>query len=190
MKYSQKRQDIIDTAILLFGIHGFHNTGVNLIMEKAKISKKTLYMHFRSKDELIAAALQYHDAVTRNHFMKTIDGTSHDPIEKLIAIFDVTQNWFASNDFFGCIFINAIAEFSEFESPIQSVCNQYKKSKRDYIKKLCAEAKLSNPDRIADELSLLIEGATVTAQVSKSTAAAETAKRIAIQLIDAAKPNS
>ncbi|WP_420549021.1 TetR/AcrR family transcriptional regulator [Curvivirga sp.] len=183
---NSKRQHIIESALPLFNEYGFHNTGVNLIMEKAGISKKTLYAHFRTKDDLIAAVLQYGDAVSRNNFMRIVDRSSEDPKEKLLAAFDATKDWFNQKDFFGCTFVNVIAEYSEDTSQIRNICQQSKKLKRDYLYEICLEANLKTPEALADKLVLLIEGATVTAQVSKSDDAANTAKMIAAQLIEAA----
>lgn len=178
-----KRQHIIDTALMLFNQNGFHNTGVNLIMEKAGISKKTLYAYFRSKEDLIAAVLQHADSLARNGFMKAVDQSSDDPIEKILNCFDITKEWFESTTFFGCTFVNAIAEYSEGDTDIRQICVQSKKLKKDYIRKLCEEAGLERAADIAEELAILIDGATVSAQVNQNAAAADIAKKAARRLI-------
>ena len=182
-----KKQHIIETAFTLFNQYGFHNTGVNLIMETAKISKKTLYAHFRTKDELIAAVLEFADGVARNGFMEVVNQASDDPKEKLLAAFDATREWFDHKDFFGCAFVNVTAEYSDEDSPFLNICQRYKKLKRDYLREICDEAHFKNPDDLADKLVLLIEGATTTAQLSKNSEAADTAKQIAILLIENAE---
>ena len=58
MPASSRREHLIDTAIELFAKHGFHATGIDMILARAGVSKKTLYRHFRSKEELILAALR------------------------------------------------------------------------------------------------------------------------------------
>ena len=110
---SEKRQDLIDTAIALFGEHGFHGTGIDWIAREAGVSKKTMYQHFRSKEELIVAALRHHDGLFRKHFMNSVEGAADTPYERLLAIFDVAHDWFSQNNFYGCMFINAIGEYSD-----------------------------------------------------------------------------
>jgi AcrR family transcriptional regulator len=63
------REHIINTAIELFREYGYHATGVDRIINEAGVSKKTLYTHFRSKEELLITALRHYDGVSRNNFM-------------------------------------------------------------------------------------------------------------------------
>ena len=178
-----RREHLINTAIDLFCEHGYHATGIDRIIDKAGVSKKTLYTHFRSKEELIIAALRQHDGLFRNNFMRKVDQLAKTPQKKLLAIFDVAESWFSQKKFFGCMFINVIGEYSEKDSPIRDICMQFKRLMRNYIRDLCVQAGAEEPDILADRLALLFEGAVVTAQVSQVQEAAKTAKGIARPLI-------
>ena len=81
------------------------------------------------------------------------------------------------------MFINAIGEFSEKDSPIRDICKQFKRLTRKYIRDLCVQAGAEEPDVLADKLALILEGAIVTSQVSQNPAAAKTAKNIVRPLI-------
>ena len=178
-----RREHLINTTIDLFCEHGYHATGIDRIIDKAGVSKKTLYTHFRSKEELIIAALRQHDGLFRNNFMRQVDQLAKTPQKKLLAIFDVAESWFSQKKFFGCMFINVIGEYSEKDSPIRDICMQFKRLMRNYIRDLCVQAGAEEPDILADRLALLFEGAVVTAQVSQVQEAAKTAKGIARPLI-------
>jgi len=182
---SDKRQELIETAIRLFAEHGFHATGIDRIAEAAQISKKTMYNYFRSKEELIVAALRHHDGLFRNHFMKAVNQAAIPPAEQLLAIFDVAHDWFRQNDFYGCLFINAIGEYSDRNAAIQSACVEYKRMMRLFIQELAEEAKVAAPEKLASSLAILLEGSIVTAQVSGLADSAETAKQAAKVLIEA-----
>ena len=184
MPRQSRREHLIDTAITLFCEHGYHATGIDRILDTAGVSKKTMYLYFRSKEELIYAALQQYDSVFRNNFMKAVEEQGSSPKDKLLAIFDVAGAWFNENNFFGCMFINAVGEYSETKSPIREISRQFKQQMRSYVAKLAEEAKIENHILLADELCLLLEGAIVTAQVSQSPTAALTAKKIAQKLIE------
>ena len=67
MGRSPRRGHLINTAIEFFCEHGYHATGIDKIIDKAGVSTKTLYTHFRSKDELIMAALRQYDGLSRNN---------------------------------------------------------------------------------------------------------------------------
>jgi len=177
------REHIINTAIELFREYGYHATGVDRIINEAGVSKKTLYTHFRSKEELLIAALRHYDGVFRNNFMRKVDQSAKSPQEKLLAIFDVAQDWFSQSKFFGCMYINIIGEYSQKISPIRDICKQFKQLMRTYFEELCVQAGVKEPDALADKLALLFEGAVVTSQVSQKPQAAKTAKNIAKSLI-------
>jgi len=177
------REQLINTAIELFREHGYHGTGIDKIVEKAGVSKKTLYTHFRSKEELLIAALRHYDGVFRNNFMRQVDRIAKTPQEKLLAIFDVAEGWFSQKKFFGCMFINVIGEYSEQDSPIRDICKQFKRLMLNYIRDLCLQTGAEEPDILADKLALIFEGAVVTSQVSQNPDAAKTAKGIARSLV-------
>lgn len=184
MPRPSRRDDVINTAIELFSKHGFNGTGVDMIMREAKVSKKTMYSYFRSKDELILATLQHYDGLFRNNFMKQVEKLATKPEEKLLAMFDVAKSWFMQDNFFGCMFINAIGEYSASDTPLRQICKHFKTQMRGFIKEVCIEAGAKDADGLADELALLLEGAIVTAQVSNRTNAAKIAKNAALVIMN------
>ena len=185
---SQKRQELVETAIRLFSEHGFHNTGIDWIAEEANVSKKTMYHHFRSKEELILAALKHHDGLFRNFFMKSVNGLSDSPYDRLLGIFDVASAWFSDKQFYGCMFINAIGEYADREDAIREACQSFKAQMTAFVRELATATEVANPAGLAETLSLLLEGAIVTAQVAGRLDSAATAKAAAKILIDNALP--
>lgn len=186
MPRPSRRDHLVQTAIGLFCEHGFHATGIDMILGKAGVSKKTMYEHFRTKDELIIAALRQYDSQFRNFFMREVEKNASTPREKLLAVYDVAYSWFTQTNFFGCTFINAVGEYSENNSPIRAISRDFKTMMRSYMEQLCQEAGAANSKELAAELSLLLEGAIVTAQVSQTPNAAYTAKKVADMLIKGA----
>ncbi len=183
-RMGSKREQLITTALKLFARNGFHATGVDSIVEQSGVTKKTLYTHFRSKEELVLAVLHHYDSLFRNEFMRRVEGAAKTPKGRLLAVFDVAETWFKQNNFYGCMFINAVGEYSEDNAPIRKVCKEYKNLMKAYIRELCVRAGVTEVDRLTEELALLLEGAIVTAQVSKQSKAAQVAKRAAKALIE------
>ncbi|MEQ9558704.1 MAG: TetR/AcrR family transcriptional regulator [Rhodospirillales bacterium] len=191
MSESQRREQLIDTAIELFSKHGFHATGIDAILAASGVSKKTLYRHFRSKDELILAALRKYDGLFRNNFMRAVESRATAPKERLLAVFEVARDWFEDNSFYGCMFINAVGEYSDPDTPVRHQCKAFKSMIRDYLEQQCRGLVVADPAGLAEELAMVLEGATVTAQVSQNrTRAAEVAKTAAAALIDKALAGS
>lgn len=181
---STRRQHLVDTAVRLFSAHGYHGTGIDRIAEEAAVSKKTMYHHFRSKNDLILAALKQYDSMIRNDLMKAVDLQGDTPYDRLLAIFDFADTWFSSKNFHGCIFINAIGEYSDTDSAIRAVCQENKRLIANYIEELAAAAGVADARVMATQVAILLEGAIVTAQVSESPAAAKAAKSAAKIILD------
>lgn len=187
MPVSDRREHLIDTAIRLFAAHGYHATGIDMILKESGVSKKTLYRHFRSKEELILGALRKYDGQFRNGFMRQVEESANTPRDRLLAIFDVAEDWFQQNSFYGCMFINAIGEYSAPDTAIRQACKDFKTMMRRYIQDLCTNTDAQDPKILADEIALLLEGAIVTAQVSQERVhPARVAKVAAKSLIDQA----
>jgi AcrR family transcriptional regulator len=181
-----KRDQLIQTALELFAKNGIHATGVDSIVEQSGVTKKTLYAHFRSKEELILAVLRQYDELARNDFMRRVESGGKTPRARLLAVFDFAERWFQQSNFYGCLFINTIGEYSDKGTPIRQICKEYKKLVKGYVRELCEQAGASDPQGLAEELAMLLEGATVTAQVSQNPKTAKIAKRVAKALIDKA----
>ncbi len=181
-----KRDHLVSKALKLFYQHGFNATGIDKIIAEAAISKKTLYNHFKSKDELILATLRKRDELFRNNVMRETERLASTAKDRLLAIFDVHDTWFNSKEFSGCMFINASAEFASQDDAKHILCAEHKRLIRDYLKDLSEQAGAKDAQLLTQQLSLLLEGAIVEAHVSNSTSAAILAKSMAAVFINQA----
>ena len=133
--------------------------------------------------------LRRRDETFRNNFMRAVERAAGSPRARLLAMFDVLEDWFRDAAFNGCLFVNASAEFCRGTETIQGGCVEHKKLMLDYVRKLTAAAGARDPDELAHGLNLLMEGAVVTAQVLGRAAPARDARRAAEVLIrDALEP--
>lgn len=159
MNMQPRKQHLINTALKLFNQHGYHATGIDLILAQSKVSKATLYKHFRSKDELILAVLeQRHNEVLlmlENGIEKAISNGS----SGILAMFDTFDIWFNSDTFFGCNFINATAEYTNINDPINIISVKHKQAIVQLINNLLPIEDVEK----ANQLALLIDGAIVMA---------------------------
>ncbi|WP_431209887.1 TetR/AcrR family transcriptional regulator [Puia sp. P3] len=103
------RQTIIDTAGRLFYQQGYVNTGINQILEESGVVKSSLYVTFRSKEEILMEYLVSAGAGTD----KALYDAAHqftDPKEQVLAVFDYLLKIVQESDYFGCSFLNIISE--------------------------------------------------------------------------------
>lgn len=177
---------ILDAASALFYEHGINSVGVETIAAAANTTKATLYSHFTSKDDLVAACLDDLDLRYHEWFVREVSRRADDPIGRLHAAFDVLDGWFHHRRFRGCAFINATVELTDGEHPARAVVRAHKKRTIEYLQTLLDEAGLQSAE-LAKRLMLLMEGAIVTALVQDDLNAARTAGDVAGLLIDTAR---
>lgn len=158
------RERILAAARELFYRHGIHSVGVDAIAEAAGTNKMTLYRHFGSKDDLVAAYLRQSAGEADGCWARFEQAHPGDPRAQLRAWLKEMAEHVANADQRGCPLANAAIELPEKDHPARRVIEEFKVAQRAKLIQLCRAAGLSEPDMLADELHLLLEGARVTAQ--------------------------
>jgi AcrR family transcriptional regulator len=158
------RARILAVAADLFYRHGIRAVGVEAIAEAAGTNKMTLYRHFASKDELVAEYLRCLAERASSSWDKLAAQHPGDPRAQLRAWLEAMAEHVESGDQRGCPLANAAVELPEQDHPARRVIEAFKNAQRNRIIELCAAANLAQPELLADELFLLLEGARVTAQ--------------------------
>jgi AcrR family transcriptional regulator len=158
------RGRILAAAGELFYRHGIRAVGVDAIAEAAGTNKMTLYRHFASKDELVAEYLRQSAKLADTCWERFRAAHPDDAYAQLRAWLVEMAEHVASNDERGCPLANAAVELPEKNHPARRVIEEFKVAQRAQLIELCRAAGLAEPDMLADELHLLLEGARVTAQ--------------------------
>jgi AcrR family transcriptional regulator len=158
------RERILDTAYALFSRHGIRAVGVDRIIAASGVAKMTLYRHFTSKDELVLAFLRERE---RRWTMEWLHGDAssrgEDGASRMLAIFDVFDEWFQQPDFEGCSFINALLEFDDLEHPIRQASTEHLATIRGLVRDFAEEAGVADPDAVARQWHILMKGSIVAA---------------------------
>ncbi len=166
------RGRILRTASELFYREGAHAVGVDLIVQRAGVAKTSLYRHFRTKDDLIAAFLEREDS----EFWQQWDDVAlrHGPGPQ--AELDALMQWIAERvgrkNYRGCPQLNMAAEFPDAEHPARRVAVSHKNELRRRLKGIAERLGVRRPDDVAAQLLLLVNGAFVSAQVISAGEAA------------------
>jgi AcrR family transcriptional regulator len=158
------RERILSAASELFYRHGIRAVGVDAVAEAAETNKMTLYRHFSSKDELVAEYLQRLAEKAKASWDRLEADYPGEPSAQLRAWLKNMAAHVASADERGCALANAAVELPEKDHPARRVIEAFKTAQRARLVQLCAAAALAEPEMLADELFLLLEGARVTAQ--------------------------
>lgn len=181
---SPARERLIVTAADLFYRYGCHATGIDTVIAQAGVAKMTLYKHFPSKEDLVAATVHYLDELysSRYEAALTSDGL---PETRLLRLFDIVEGWTRSGDFFGCPFVNLCAEFPAHSNPVHAAAAQNKRRMLRTIEGLAAETGARSPGHLARQLQILLEGSVALAQVTGSAQFVADARAAAKTLLDA-----
>jgi AcrR family transcriptional regulator len=168
-------QRILATTDRLFYGQGIRAIGVDTIAAEIGISKRTLYNHFPSKDELIAAYLARR--------FRQPPSSDKPPAEQILGTFDSLERRFASKDFRGCPFVNAVAELGAEDRAVKKIAIAFKESRRLWFRDLLMRLEVADPDHLATQLTLLVDGAIAQDLVRDDPSMARAAKEAARVLL-------
>ncbi len=173
------RERILSAASELFCRYGINAIGVDAIVEDAGTAKSTLYKIFGSKEALVREVLRREGETWRNMLFSALDAHDGRPEEKLLAIFGVLEAWFSDPKYYGCPFINAVGEHDKLDDSIREVTLVHKKSVLKRIGQLAAKCGVEEPDELAHEFAVIIDGAIVAALITRDPTIATVARRSA-----------
>jgi AcrR family transcriptional regulator len=162
IEWTPKARAVLAAADELFYAHGIHAVGVDLIADRAGVTKKTLYDRFGSKERLVVEYLRVRDAGWRAFLAPQLDAAGEDPAARLRAVFDASARWAARHSGKGCSMINAHAEISDPAHPAYRVIVEQKAWMLGLFTTLAAAAGVADPSSTARTLMLLHEGALVS----------------------------
>ncbi|KAB0495074.1 TetR/AcrR family transcriptional regulator [Pseudomonas vancouverensis] len=180
---NETRDVILDVTEKLIYKIGIAATGMDLLVKTAGVSRKSIYRYFTNKDDLVLAALQRRDERWM-HWYRSEVGNAETPAGRLLNLFTVLKSWFESEGFRGCAFINTSGETGDPHDPVRLLAKEHKRKLLEYVRELCVEHGVQDPDTLASQLLILIDGAITVALVMGDHQAADNAQQIARTLLN------
>lgn len=173
------RDRILETAARLFYRDGYRATGIDRIIAESGVAKMSLYRHFASKNDLIFEYLQ------RRHdfWMEWFEAGVRQRLTQrpnLDVLADTLGEWFGTDDYRGCAFINMVAESGGRPADDPRLLEQavsHKASLQAFVGTIAGDLGLSNPAEVAEEAILCIEGMIVRAQTTHDAAVVDAGRR-------------
>jgi AcrR family transcriptional regulator len=181
------RERLLAAADELFYSEGVHVVGVDRIVERAGVTKASLYNTFGSKEELVRAYLEEHMRRRQNSITRILAANAT-PRRRLLAVFAEIEEQLAGSKFRGCRFIMATAEARPGDAS-ELAAEKYRAWLRSVFHSQAKEAGATDPMQLSRRLLLLYDGAAVAARLDKDRRGAAVAIRSAAEaLLDAAIP--
>ncbi len=165
------KERILQASYDLFAHRGVRDVSIDEVLEVSGVAKATLYRHFASKDELVLAFLERRDIIWTHGVVEAgIRARAEDPVGRLLAIFDVYDEWFRSDDYEACSFVNVLLELG-IDHPAGKASTEYLSNIRALVASFAAEAGLRDPEEFARCWYILMKGAIVEASEGDHEAA-------------------
>lgn len=157
------QERILETSYELFSRRGVRAVGIDQIIELSGVAKATFYRHFPSKDDLVTAFLQRREKLwTRDWVEGEARRRGRSPESRLLAIFDLFDEWFRRKDFEGCSFINVLLEMG-LDHPAGRASVKHLENIRDIVRTLAEEANIKDPRSFSHSWHILMKGSIVAA---------------------------
>jgi len=174
-KPANAREQIDRAAYELFSQYGVRAVGVDTLAARAGVAKRTLYKYYPSKNELVLAFLRRREELwTRSWLQGGIERAAVTPAQKLLAIFDVFDEWFRRPDFEACSFIKVLLEHAESGHPLRKASQRHIDTIRLFIRGLAVEAQVPDREEFAKQWQILMMGSIVAAYAGDLDAASRT----------------
>ena len=156
------RERILLTAHDLFYREGIRATGVDRLIAKSSVTKRTFYRQFASKNDLILAFLEFRHENWMAWFVTRLEAHGGD----IHALCPTLSEWFSSPDFRGCAFINSLSELGGALPEVVKITKRHKEEMSEAIERILPNTQRRKQTALS--LALAIDGAIVRAQFDES----------------------
>ncbi len=185
------RERIISAASRLFYSEGIRGVGVDAVAEKAGLTKKTLYYHFQSKDELVAAYLAARDQPNLALFKQWFDAAEGGLPAKVQAIFLNLAKSARHPKWKGCGFLRTSAELANMPGhPAMKIGAAHKKKFENWLREMFEADGIANAPLLARQIVLLLDGSFAVVLLHRDPSYMESAGEAARTLVEGMIKNS
>ncbi|WP_042426136.1 TetR/AcrR family transcriptional regulator [Streptacidiphilus anmyonensis] len=175
------RERILDAAEELFYARGIQGVGMDVIRDASGVTLRRLYQFFPSKGDLVEAYLARRDARWLDSLVAHVETSADTPEERIPAVFDWLESWFARPDYRGCAFVNSFGELGGTSPQVAAAARRHKEAFHAYLRGLATSAGAT--EDVGAQIALLAEGAMTTAAISGTPSASRQAKQAARLLL-------
>ena len=155
---------IIEAALKAFNLDGVRGVSADTIIKQANVAKMTLYKYYPTKDALATASVRERSDRWLAWLAKSVGKAGRTPSQRVLSLFDALDEWFKSDDYYGCPFHREAAEFPDLKNPIHKEVVRNKQQLRALVREMVREAGIGN-QLIVHQLLVLMAGAEVMANI-------------------------
>jgi AcrR family transcriptional regulator len=180
------QERILDSASNLFYREGLRAVGIDRVLAEAGAAKASLYSHYSSKDELMAAYMARQGAAWRDRATAAVRDAGTDGREGLRRLFDLFEQWVRSPEFRGCPFLNAASELPEPGHPARVVARGHRAWLHELVRGLVESTGVTAPEKVSQAVVVLLDGSVATALLDDDPSAIVAAREVVERLLEEA----
>ncbi|MFF0312202.1 TetR/AcrR family transcriptional regulator [Streptosporangium sp. NPDC004379] len=182
VRKTKSEEKILTAAAELFYANGLRGVGIDQVIVASGVAKSTLYVHFHTKEELVAAYLRRTDDSWMAQLQDAAARAGDSPREQLVGLFDALTDAFDRHGFFGCPFISAAVE-ADLDSQARTITVQHTQRRQAWLTELSEKAGAAAPQALARHIGLLIDGALASGRLLQDRTVVDEAKSAARLLV-------
>lgn len=175
-------EKILSTASELFYTHGLRGVSMDQVIAESGVAKSTLYVHFSTKDALVAAYLRRTDESWTGQLRQAAERAGDTPADQLAGLFDALSDAFDRHGFFGCPFIGVAVEVP-LDSEARAITLEHTRRRQQWLTSLARAAGADEPDALARHVGLLIDGTLAYGRLTQDRAVVDDAKKAVRRLV-------
>lgn len=181
---------ILQSAYSLFYREGFARVSVDAIAARAKVTKRTVYYHFQSKDDIVAAALDGQHEYLVRQYRQWLGTETANPVHMVGLLFTELKKWADKKEWLGSGYSRIAAELADMPGhPARHAAHSHKAKIENWLSDQFTSTGLANPSDVAQQIMILIEGGMSLSLIHGDTGYIETAGNAAACLLSKAELN-
>lgn len=181
---------ILQSAYSLFYREGFARVSVDAIAARAQVTKRTVYYHFQSKDDIVAGALEGQHEYLVQQYQQWLGPETTDPSRIVEGLFRELKVWADGKQWLGSGYSRIAAELADMPGhPARKAAHMHKAKIENWLSERFAATGLANPSGHAQQIMILIEGGMSLSLIHGDTCYIKTAGTAAACLLSNAEPN-
>ena len=178
------KERILDAAYALFYREGFTRASVDAVAAGAGVTKRTLYYHFKSKDDLVGAVLERQHGYALGRIQSWAEPSSDDPATMIDELFGRLEAWASAPRWLGSGFTRITMELADLPGhPAREAARRHKAAIEHWLAERFAATGLARPEETARQIKLLLEGCLSLILIHGDTSYAQSAKAAAKTLV-------
>lgn len=186
MAQESTKGKILDAAYSLFRREGFTRVSVDAIAERAGFTKRTVYYHFQSKDDIVADVLTNQHEYMLQQFQSWVGSEPQTPVKLVEKLFMRLYEWADSRDYLGSGYTRIATELADRPGhPARKAASLHKSMLEKWLATQFEQAGHPNPKVGAQQIMTLIEGSMVLALIHGNADYIHSAGSTAKSLVEA-----